>query len=82
MGCLLDTSVAELKQLVKDARTGLNDLCQRGYAELIEHEILRSPYPDTLTPTPDPALTDEQQEALSELLPAVDCGKGAFLRCV
>ena len=72
-------AVAELKQLVKDARTGLNDLCQRGYAELIEHEILRSPYPDTLTPTPDPALTDEQQEVLSELLPAVDCGKGAFL---
>ena len=72
-------AVAELKQLVKDARTGLNDLCQRGYAELIEHEILRSPYPDTLTPTPDPALTDEQQEALSELLPAVDCGQGAFL---
>ncbi len=72
-------AVAELKQLVKDARTGLNDLCQRGYAELIEHEILRSPYPDTLTPTPDPALTDEQQEVLSELLPAVDCGNGAFL---
>ena len=72
-------AVAELKQLVKDARTGLNDLCQRGYAELIEQEILRSPYPDTLTPTPDPALTDEQQEALSELLPAVDCGTGAFL---
>ena len=72
-------AVAELRQLVKDARTGLNDLCQRGYAELIEHEILRSPYPDTLTPTPDPALTDEQQEALSELLPAVDCGQGAFL---
>ena len=72
-------AVAELKQLVKDARTGLNDLCQRGYAELIEHEILRSPYPDTLTPTPDPALTDEQQEVLSELLPAVDCGKGAIL---
>ena len=72
-------AVAELKQLVKDARTGLNDLCQRGYAELIEHEILRSPYPDTLTPTPDPALTDEQQEVLSELLRAVDCGKGAFL---
>ena len=72
-------AVAELRQLVKDARTGLNDLCQRGYAELIEHEILRSPYPDTLTPTPDPALTDEQQEALSEQLPAVDCGKGAFL---
>lgn len=72
-------AVSELRQLVKDARTGLNDLCQRGYAELIEQEILRSPYPDTLTPTPDPALTDEQQEVLSELLPAADCGKGAFL---
>ena len=69
-------AVAELRQLVKDARTGLNDLCQRGYAELIEHEILRSPYPDTLTPTPDPALTDEQQEALSELLPAVERALG------
>lgn len=72
-------ALSEIRQLVKDARAGLNDLCQRGYAELIEQEILRSPYPDTLLPTPDPALTDEQQEVLSELLPAVACGKGAFL---
>ena len=72
-------AVSELNQLIKDARTGLNDLCRRGYAELIEQEILRSPYPDTLTSTPDPVLTDEQQEALSELLPAIDRGTGAFL---
>jgi len=71
--------VSEIAKLVKDARTGLNDLCKRGYAELIEREVLRSPYPDTLPQSPDPELTDEQQQALSELLPAVSRGKGAFL---
>ncbi len=71
--------VAEIRSLVSDARAGLNDLCRRGYAELIEQEILRSPYPDTLTQAPDPELTDEQQEVLSELLPAVVRGSGAFL---
>ena len=49
--------VSELNKLVKDARVGLNDLCKRGYAELIEREILRSPYPDTLKQAPDPELS-------------------------
>ena len=71
--------VSELNKLVKDARTGLNDLCKRGYAELFEREILRSPYPDTLTQAPDPELTEEQRQVLGELLPAVARGKGAFL---
>ena len=71
--------VTELNKLVKDARAGLNDLCKRGYAELIEREILRSPYPDTLKQAPDPELTAEQRQVLAELLPAVQCGKGAFL---
>jgi len=72
-------TIADLSVLVKDARTGVNDLCRRGYAKLIEQEILRSPFPDTLRPAPDPTLTDEQHEVLSELLPAVNVGKGAFL---
>lgn len=72
-------TIAELNVLVKDARGGVNDLCGRGYAKLIEQEILRSPYPDTLHAAPDPALTPEQQEVLDELLPAVRAGKGAFL---
>ena len=71
--------LSELSKLVKDARIGLNDLCKRGYAELIERECLRSPYPDTLTQAPDPALTEEQQQVLAELLPAVARGSGAFL---
>ena len=71
--------VTELNKLVKDARAGLNDLCKRGYAELIEREILRSPYPDTLKQAPDPDLTAEQRQVLDELLPAVTRGKGAFL---
>ena len=71
--------VSELNKLVKDARVGLNDLCKRGYAELIEREILRSPYPDTLKQAPDPELTEEQRQVLAELLPAVTRGKGAFL---
>lgn len=71
--------VSELNKLVKDARTGLNDLCKRGYAEFFEREILRSPYPDTLSQAPDPDLTEEQRQVLSELLPAVSRGKGAFL---
>jgi len=71
--------VSEISKLVKDARAGLNDLCQRGYAELVEREILRSPYPDTLMRVPDPALTEEQQQVLTELLPAIRRGTGAFL---
>lgn len=71
--------VSEIAKLVKNARTGLNDLCKRGYAELIEREVLRSPYPDTLNQAPDPVLTQEQQQVLDELLPAVACGDGAFL---
>ena len=71
--------VSEMNKLVKDARVGLNDLCRRGYAELMEREILRSPYPDTLPQAPDPELTEEQRQVLSELLPAVARGKGAFL---
>ena len=71
--------ISEISKLVKDARTGLNDLCKRGYAELIEREILRSPYPDTLLQAPDPDLTEEQRQVLSDLLPAVARGAGAFL---
>ena len=71
--------VTEISKLVKDARVALNDLCKRGYAELIEREVLRSPYPDTLTQAPDPVLTAEQQQVLSDLLPAITRGAGAFL---
>lgn len=71
--------VSEINKLVKDARAGLNDLCKRGYAELIEREVLRSPYPDTLSQAPDPVLTAEQEQVLSDLLPAIACGQGAFL---
>ena len=56
--------LSEISKLVKDARTGLNDLCKRGYAELIEREMLRSPYPDTLLQAPDPELTEEQRQVL------------------
>ena len=71
--------VSEVAGLVKDARGGLNDLVSRGYAEYLEREVLRSPYPDTVSLSPDPDLTDEQQQALADLLPAVRRGAGAFL---
>ncbi|MBQ1945690.1 MAG: primosomal protein N' [Clostridia bacterium] len=71
--------LSEIAPLVRDARAGLKDLCERGYAELVEREIMRSPYPDTLLQAPDPVLTQEQEEVLSELLPAVTRGSGAFL---
>ncbi|MBR1606693.1 MAG: primosomal protein N' [Clostridia bacterium] len=71
--------VSEIAGLVKDARVGLNDLVSRGYAEYLEREVLRSPYPDTVSLSPDPDLTDEQQQALADLLPAVRRGAGAFL---
>lgn len=71
--------LSEISPLVRDARAGLKDLCERGYAELIERETLRSPYPDTLPQAPDPVLTDEQEEVLHDLLPAVTRGDGAFL---
>ena len=71
--------LSEISPLVRDARAGLKDLCERGYAELIERETLRSPYPDTLPQAPDPVLTHEQEEVLSDLLPAVTRGDGAFM---
>ena len=74
-----DQPVSELSKLVKDARPALNALQERGFVRLFAREVLRSPYPDTLPPAPDPELTGEQQQALAELLPAVTRGEGAFL---
>ena len=71
--------LAGISALVRDARSGLNDLCRRGYAEYVEREVLRSPYPDPAVISPDPELTEEQSRVLSDLLPSVRKGQGAFL---
>ena len=46
---------------------------------MIEREVLRSPYPDRPVMDPDPELTEDQQETLDELLPALRARRGAFL---
>ena len=71
--------IAELKILVRDPRTTLNAMEAEGLVSLREETVFRSPYPDAGIPDPDPVLTPDQEETLSEILPAVREGGGRFL---
>ncbi len=71
--------LSELSILVKSPREPLRALADKGLVAMYERETLRSPYRDTPPDTSDPALTEGQREALSELLPALSRGEGAFL---
>ena len=71
--------VSELGLLARNPLEALRVLQEHGHVRLMEQEVLRSPYPDEPVREPDPALTPEQEEALSEILPALKARKGAFL---
>jgi primosomal protein N' (replication factor Y) (superfamily II helicase) len=71
--------VSELSALIRSPKDALEALSAKGYIEYTQREFLRSPYHDTVLPTADPALMPEQQEALSEFIPAIHAGKGKFL---
>ena len=71
--------MSELQLLVRAPLEPLRALEKEGVCEVIEREVLRSPYPDRPVMDPDPELTEDQQETLDELLPALRARRGAFL---
>lgn len=71
--------VAELSVLARSPLGALRVLQEQNVLKLFEREVLRSPYPDPPIKEQDPTLTDAQEEALSEILPALKQRRGAFL---
>lgn len=69
-----------LRQRLGDCRAMLTALCKMGFVRVERREVMRSPYGamERLAQQ-DPALTAQQTQVLSELMPAVEAGKGAFL---
>ena len=72
-------ALEELRGMVNNPRDALNYLVEHEMAAIFERETLRSPYMGRIDAPPDPALTGEQEEALSELLPALRCPGKPFL---
>lgn len=72
-------AVEELRGMIRDVREPLRWLVDREMAEIMERETLRSPYYGPIDAPEDPVLTQEQQEALEEMLPALNGGAKPFL---
>ncbi len=75
----LSHPVEELKLLARNPLDALKSLADDGFVELSEEEVFRSPYPDSGPVDRDPALTADQREVLSEIIPAIRAGSGKFL---
>ena len=71
--------VEELRPMFRDVRSPITYLAEREMLEIINRETLRSPYYGRVDAPPDPELTNEQQEALSELIPALSHPGKPFL---
>ncbi|MGI6214546.1 MAG: replication restart helicase PriA [Christensenellales bacterium] len=71
--------VKDLKMLVSNPMPALKRLEQDGIASIFEKEVYRSPLLHMPEKTEDPELTPQQQEAMSEIVPAIAKGSGAFL---
>ncbi|MDO5022565.1 MAG: primosomal protein N' [Eubacteriales bacterium] len=71
--------IKDLKMLVANPMPGLKKLEEMGIVQVFEQEVYRNPLPYTVEKTEDPVLTPRQEEALSEIVPALKSGKGAFL---
>ena len=71
--------VEELKAMIHNVRDPLHYLVEKEMAEVFEKEALRSPYYGKVDAPPDPELTMEQKEALSELVPALQRQEKPFL---
>lgn len=63
--------LSELKGMIHNVREPLSWLVQKEMAEIFVREALRKPYYGSVDAPPDPELTMEQREALSELIPAL-----------
>ena len=72
--------VKELSELVSDPRDALKRLAESGLIRLYEEETYRNPYGEMDAPeSSPPPLTAEQNSALSQMLPSLEQGEGAFL---
>lgn len=71
--------IKELALLVRSPAQALAILAEQGVVRIFERETFRSPYPDGIVLEQDPKLTDEQQEVLGELLPALRRSEGSFV---
>ncbi len=69
----------ELKGMMNDVRTPLKYLVEKEMAAVSEKETLRSPFYGRADAPPDPPLTPEQTEVLSELIPALSHPTKPFL---
>ena len=72
-------SLEELRGMISNVRDPLNYLVEKEMAEIVEQETLRSPFYGRVDAPPDPELTAEQTEVLSELLPALQQPQKPFL---
>lgn len=71
--------ISDLKVLVRDPLAALKVLQEQGVVEILDEEVLRSPFKGPVVMEKDPLLTPGQQEVLSEILPALQKGEGSFL---
>ncbi len=71
--------VDELRTMVNGVKDALKYLSEKEMVRLFEREALRSPYYGRVDASPDPELTEEQREALAELIPALRAPRRPFL---
>ena len=72
-------ALEELRGTINDVKAPLNYLADREMVRVFEKEALRSPYYGRIDAPPDPELTEEQKEALEEMLPALQKKEKPFL---
>ncbi len=73
-------TIREISEYVNEPREALKKLASEGLVEITDSEIMRIPG-GSVPQASDPGytLTEGQQEALDEILPAMEKGKGMFL---
>ncbi|MDD2648134.1 MAG: primosomal protein N' [Eubacteriales bacterium] len=75
-----EKSIQELTLLVKQPQDAVKELAEQGLVEVKEQVVFRSPMSGIpVHPSQDPELTQEQSDALDEIIPQLRNGKGSFL---
>jgi len=73
-------AVKELAELVNAPGEALRNLASASLIRLFERDVYRSPYQEMETqPSVAPTLTQEQTDALRQMLPALEAGEGKYL---
>ena len=75
----LEHPMEEIRALVRDPRAAVNALREKEIIRVFDKETLRVPYYGAAETPPDPELTDEQKEVLSELTVALKAPGKPFL---